>query len=648
MIGLLATFAFSIGATGVGLLLTGKLLEQRDPALRLGISALVGLGAFGVLTFFLGLLPGGFNWGVYFVCIMSLAGMTGWTKARLGSVNLPTGSLLIAPIAMALAVVLSLFGVLAPSNTLDWDTLAYHLAVPKIWLEAGQMEFISFIHHSNFPFAIDNLYIWGLTWGGEAGAKAFSLVFFLAALIAIFGFAREEYGELSGWLASTAFAAIPLAIWLSGTAYIDVANGAFSGLAIAFAARWAKSGVRADALLAGIMVGLAAASKYTGLQTAIVVAVLMSAFALRNSSARPWTAIGAAAALAIAICAPWYARNIANTGNPVYPYFYSVFGGKNWSDYNAKIYSNEQQTFGAGRDMATESQPNYTTNRLDPMRIGASVLGIAYQPGRYINPNPTQGGGFPMGAIGFVALLAGVAWAAIGRATKFEHFVLLATLLSLGMWFFLSQQARYILGLAVPLSILAGGTLKTPAGRLIAVATCVQMVAALFVISKTVVSSQIQTVLGRMSPEMYRSGSISFHEPAKWLNENAKNGKVALYDEVFGYELDIPYMWANPGHTTELGYEQMTTGDDLIAALKRMGVTHIYLNLSLSNPEFAQRWYGAAGLGDMPKPFEPQEREGMLGDLQVRWKPLLAEAVAQRKATLEQDFGPRLIFKIAD
>jgi len=648
MIGLLATLAFSIGATGLGILLTGKLLDGRDSALRVGVSALIGLGAMGLITFAIGLLPGGLRWGIYPVGVLALLGVAGWTRGKLGACRFPIGVLGIAPITIAVALMLALFGVLAPSNTVDWDTLAYHLAVPKIWIAAGQIEFISFIHHSNFPFTVDNLYIWGLAWGGEHGAKAFAWVYFLATIIAIYGFAREEYGDTAGWLGATAFATIPLAIWLSGTAYIDVANGAYAGLAIAFAARWAKTGLRSDALLAGALVGFAAGSKYTGIQTALVVAILMAGFALRSNASRPWASIGAAAAIGVAICAPWYVRNVANTGNPVYPFFYSALGGKNWSDYNASIYSNEQQTFGAGREMKTEQQPNYTANPLDVTRIGHAILGLSYQPGRYINPSPTDGGGFPMGAIGFVALFAGIFWAAMGRLTKFEGFVLIATAASLAMWFFLSQQSRYILGLSVPLCILAGGALRLPGGRIMTAAVSVQAVAAFYIIASTVVSSQIQTVLGRTSAETYRTASISFYEPAKWLNENAKDGKVALYDEVFGYLLDVPYIWANPGHTTEMGYEQMATAQDLVDSLKRMGVTHVYLNLSLSDPEFSQRWGMAAGLGDQPTPLDPAERESLMNDLQVRWKPLLAEAIAERKLTPEQSFGPRLIFRIAE
>src|SRR6202011_1887734 len=116
----------------------------------------------------------------------------------------------------ALAILFATVSVLAPSDTMEWDTLAYHLAVPKLWLQAGQIQPISYIHHSNFPFAVDNLYIWGLAWGGEEGAKAFTLAFHTYGIFAVFGFARQVYGELAGWWAALTWATIPAVLWLSG------------------------------------------------------------------------------------------------------------------------------------------------------------------------------------------------------------------------------------------------------------------------------------------------------------------------------------------------------------------------------------------------------------------------------------------------
>ncbi|MFX5562759.1 hypothetical protein ABTD73_20110, partial [Acinetobacter baumannii] len=86
--------------------------------------------------------------------------------------------------------------------------------------------------------------------------------------------------------------------------------------------------------------------------------------------------------------------NVVNTGNPVFPFMYSRFGGKNWDAYNAEIYSNEQATFGVSREVPEPGKRSIDMPS-QPSKLGAAILGLAYQPGRYTNPNPLSGFGWP-------------------------------------------------------------------------------------------------------------------------------------------------------------------------------------------------------------------------------------------------------------
>ncbi|CAN5688506.1 hypothetical protein BH11ARM2_BH11ARM2_09990 [soil metagenome] len=630
MLGGLLTVLAALGAAGVGRLLIGRATDGLPEDARLGLHGLVGLGTLGFLSLPLGLLPSGYRWGPWLVLLIALAGLVFLVAKRPKREKAPPGGLLFG-VGIGLAVLLSLIGALSPADTVEWDSLAYHLAVPKIWLEAGQMTYVPYIHHSNFPLSVDGLFVWGLAWGGEIGAKLFSPAFFLYGLVAIAGLARWKYGGVAGRWAALAYAATPLAIWLSGTAYIDVAHGLFAGLGLAllFLApeRW---------LAAGILLGFAAGSKYTGLQT-ILIGGLVALPVARKANLRP---VLLALALGVAVGAPWYVRNIVQTGNPVFPFFYSKLGGREWSDFNARIYSHEQQTFGAGR---ASSGPDYVANPLDPTRLGASALGLAYQPGRYINPLPTQGGGFPFGSVGAVGLVAALWWAFSGRAGPFEKRVLGAGLLSLLLWFALSQQSRYILSLAPLMALLAGGAVERLRAMGVAALTVVQMAVALAVQWTTLAQNQLPVVLGRVDREAWRAERVGFARPAAFLNQEAKGGRVALYDEVFGYLLDVPYYWANPGHTTELGYDRIHSGDDLVVALKAKGITDVYFNLGLSGPEFGARWSEAA---QGSRPFEGAEREGIADNPEIAWKLWLAEAAASGKLRLVQAFGSKLVFKV--
>jgi 4-amino-4-deoxy-L-arabinose transferase-like glycosyltransferase len=626
-----------MGWAAVGNLVFARLLHGRHPVFRFAIALVLGLGLCGFLTFFVGLIPNGFSWGQWLVAAMPMLAIA--KDARHIKWQVPELRW-VWPLLPVLF--LGGIGVLAPSTTIDWDSLAYHFAVPKIWLGSGQIEFISFIHHSNFPFIVDNLYIWGLLWGGEVGAKAFSLIFALASVLAVYGVTTEHYGEKYAGLAAVAFATMPMVLWLSGTGYIDVSHGVFVGLAILMVANaFSPNAQASDILLASLMLGGAIASKYTGLQVAAVVA-LVFATNWFSSKSRPKVS-PLAFIVPLLVAAPWYVRNVVNTGNPVYPFFYSALGGKNWSDYNAKIYSNEQQTFGAGREQTTA----YTDGPLEVSRLPHAVLGLAYQPGRYTNPNPVAGAGFPFAALGAVGLVSAIIWLSGGRMRRYESVVLGCVGVSLLLWFFLSQQSRYIVGLTLPLCVLAGGAVsRVSGGKLLLGLIPLQAIAGISIHVLLITSSQLPPLVGSISEEEYRTQNIAFAEPARVINSEIRPRRIALYDEVFGFLLDVPYFWGNPGHTTEIGYESMQTSDDFVAGLEKMGISHVYLNLRLTPPDQQRAFLEAAGLSGPPVPFDATMRSNLMSDVQSRWKPLLAEAIGEGKLRLVREFGSRLVFEI--
>jgi hypothetical protein len=70
------------------------------------------------------------------------------------------------------------------------------------------------------------------------------------------------------------------------------------------------------------------------------------------------------------------------------------------------------------------------------------------------------------------------------------------------------------------------------------------------------------------------------------------------------------------------------------------------VNLRMNDPEFVRRWVGAMGLGEAPAPLWAAEREALAGDVQVRWKAFLADAVAQGKLRVSQTFRGGVAFDV--
>ncbi|MFI5386195.1 MAG: hypothetical protein ACHQ50_08755, partial [Fimbriimonadales bacterium] len=217
------------------------------------------------------------------------------------------------------------------------------------------------------------------------------------------------------------------------------------------------------------------------------------------------------------------------------------------------------------------------------------------------------------------------------------------------MWFVLSEQSRYIVALAVPLSVLAGGAvLRLPAGKFLAAAILVQALVSFWVVKTMRFDQQVQVVTGKLSADDYRRASISFYEPARYLNQVVgKTGRVALYDEVFGFLLDVPYIWANPGHSNELGYDWMASGDDLGKNFSSQGITHVYVHIQSPNDPETQRWLLTTGLTGPVQPYTRRERDDHWDDLNWRSKALIGQAIAIGWLRVDKTFGPsRIVFRV--
>lgn len=646
--GVILTLLVALGACGLGRVAFGRLTNRLDPAAKLGIEGLLGLGLLGWITLPIGLSPSGLRWGVAVIGALALFGFVQFLRERPRG-KVPKGPGAIGLLVLVLVGLIALVSVLVPSDMADWDSLAYHLAVPKIWLAAGQIQFVSYIHHSNFPFLVDNLYVWGELWGGQSGAKTFMIAYAIYGTFAIFGLARARYGQASGWWSAVAFATVPVVVWEAGTAYVDVAHALFGGLGI-----WLAAGLIDDSesdpaswVLPALLLGGAVGSKYTALQTVPILGTVLLAYCLLKRAGRPMDVVKMGL-VALAIGSPWYIKNVVLTRNPVYPFFYSKSGGVNWDAFQERIYKDQQQTFGAGRPMA----PNYTEGPLEPTRLGSSILGTAYMPGRYVDPAPTQGQGFPFVSLGAIPIAALLAWLLSGKAGRREGLCLAVALVSFLAWFALSQQARYSLVWCVPLLLMAGGAVaRLRAGPVMAGAVAVQALGTLFVATRygDTFAAKLRVVLGQESPEAYQTRMLGFYEPAQYLNKLSGVKRVGLFDEVFGYLLDVPYFWAGPGHTTELGYDRLKSGEELADSLKAKGISHAYVSLALGttfggNREERDKFLAATGLNGTTVPYA--DRETRMADPRSGVKVMLAEAIAAGRLRPVQSFRSGVVLEV--
>jgi len=114
-------------------------------------------------------------------------------------------------------------------------------------------------------------------------------------------------------------------------AWVEFTLSAYAVLAVIALLAWRRSGARAWLALAAVMAGFAAGTKVLGPLVPLLIGLAVFAHVLRRGGA---AMLGRA--LATVVASPCYLRNAIETRNPVFPFGYGVFGGRNWSAESAK------------------------------------------------------------------------------------------------------------------------------------------------------------------------------------------------------------------------------------------------------------------------------------------------------------------------
>ena len=178
--------------------------------------------------------------------------------------------------------------------------------------------------------------------------------------------------------------------------------------------------------------------------------------------------------------------------------------------------------------------------------------------------------------------------------------------------------------------------------HVLAGAIAVQCIATVIVLFKFETQDQVRVAIGTESLDEFLTGSLAIYRANKYIQTLPKDSRIALYDEVFGFYVDRDYFWANPGHSMLIPYESMQSASDYVIAMRRLGFTHIYINLFTGDMRFP----AAIGYGTDLLPYSEEERSAMMLNLDLRWKVLLADASAQGLIRPQATFGMSVVFSI--
>lgn len=442
--------ALGIGCWPARWLLAGAPLPRGMlPALSVGL----GLALIGDATLLLGCL-GIFSAeaAVGILAVGFLTGMVAWRRRPQPGVPRPDAKITRGAAlarALLLAPLVAPFVLLAVGATLPpgmlwreeagaYDALEYHLQVPREYFEAGAITFLPHNVYSNFPQQVEILYYFLFVLGRAPLVGALTAQMLHAALagLSVLAACAALPRGTGRTVTATLLGCTPWLAYLGVLAYVECGVLLYSALALALLLPEldeARGGTR-RVIAAGVCAGLASGCKYTAVVLVAICLALTLLLLLRGAlraRLRNFALFGTAALLAFS---PWMIRNVAFTGNPVYPLAWSIFGGRNWSAAQAEQWS---RAHAVRADQASAAA-----------RAGTALREL-------FGHVDAQGG--PRAGLFGAGLVAGAVAGAVLVRDRRTAFLVLWSVFALVVWATATQMpGRFLTPLLAPLALLCG------------------------------------------------------------------------------------------------------------------------------------------------------------------------------------------------
>jgi len=449
------------------------------------------------------------------------------------------------------------------------DALIYHLVGPKVFIQDHGIGFVSGNFYTNFPFTIEMLFTLGMLLQGPILAKLIHFSFGFLTVLAIYQWTAGKASVSTGLLAAIIYYTLPLVAKLSGWAYVDMALAFFVLVMTTALLDWKESRHKGLVALAGMLGGLAMGIKYSSLVMVLIIVLSALLFLKRKDLPRD-SHMGTTAIKVLAIAAvvafPWYLKNWMLTGNPVYPFLYSLFGGREWSQEIAKMYALFLSFVGSESGIL-----NYLKLPWDICFFG--------------------GGGRPDfdGYIGPIFLLVPILSVAIRPKLVEIRFMLFSSSIYFLLWGALIQQLRLLVPIFPMLSIILALLIHKSPERWRKTRLCILFFCLLTMILNTYFHvdryrriAPHQYIAGNQSETEFLRSHLNSYPAIEYINHHLTDQDKVL----FVFLCDGPYYCERPyvydpvfeANTFMDAIRASTSAAGALVRFRQKGITHILLN----------------------------------------------------------------------
>lgn len=492
------------------------------------------------------------------------------------------------PASWAIAVLFSLFAIVSaigvytpPTVSLEWDSIAYHLADPKLYTLAHRIYYLPWESHSNFAFTTEMWYTVGLLFGSVPLAKWFHFTCGIATCLAAYAIASRHLTPKIGLWTAIILASTPLVFWEAGIAYADLATAYFSAATLLCVLAGRKPRNIAWLTIGAILMGLTLSTKATALSVLALLAAGLVYYRWRVMQESILRVIGQVAlwcVLALVVGSPWYIKSAVLTGNPVYPFYYNIFGGRYWNAANAEAYNQSNADFGAGHapDKWLLSPWNLTMGLMPNHTVSMGGK-------RYRGFNDRQ----DVLATISPLLLAALFFPAF-RRSRAPMVIRALALYALGywvLWFLTAQHVRYLLPVLPVLCLLGAWALhealamRTISGRALLILAGCSIAFGVYV-GGELAAVEAPTAFGLTPKNQYIERSDPAYPALAFINQLPANAKIVFYGNPLGFYCDRQYLWGDAGHSDYIPYSTFRSAEDLRRYFAKIGVTDILVNVN--------------------------------------------------------------------